>query len=411
MRRVLFVSNGHGEDAVACKVLDRVRTIRTDGVALELSAWPMVGRGSAYVRRSVPIVGAPNRLPSEGFATLDARLLARDLRAGWLQTHWRQFEAARALRGRYDLIVAVGDVVPMGVARLSRTPFVFIGCAKSEYYGPGYGYTWLELRWLRRCRLAFPRDELTVATLRRAGVRVAFAGNPMMDDLTERGLRLVDAKDVAITCLPGSRADSVDNALHLLKLVPHANPDHSMKGRMHYLFVLAPDFDLPALTHHVVALQPREGAGPSEWVLEPTRDGDPVAGIRLRLSTRDRNATATFVFDALVDAVAQSQLVIGLAGTANEQAVGLGKPLIVLAGSGNQGRAYTRMKMRYFGEAATYCDGDQQSLQHVMSMLLTDGSRRQRMISAGKERMGKAGASDVIARHVYEYASVPTPLI
>ena len=144
--RVLFVSNGHGEDAIACKVIDRVRRL-AHRRAVELRAWPMVGRGDAYVRWSVPIVGVPNHLPSEGFATLDARLFARDLRAGWLATHWRQVQAARALRGRYALIVAVGDVVPIAAARLARTPCVFIGCAKSAYYGPGYGYTALERRW------------------------------------------------------------------------------------------------------------------------------------------------------------------------------------------------------------------------------------------------------------------------
>ncbi len=175
--RVLFVSNGHGEDDIACKIIDRVRRL-TDQTSVELRAWPMVGRGDAYVRRSVPIVGAPNQLPSEGFSTLDPRLFARDLRAGWLRTHWRQVKAARALRGRYALIIAVGDVVPIAAARLARTPCVFIGCAKSEYYGPGYGYTALELRWLRRwCRLAFPRDQATATALERAGVPVTFAGS------------------------------------------------------------------------------------------------------------------------------------------------------------------------------------------------------------------------------------------
>ncbi|MEP7346649.1 MAG: lipid-A-disaccharide synthase-related protein [Gemmatimonadaceae bacterium] len=392
---VLFVSNGHGEDAIACKVIDRVRSL-TDQAALELRAWPMVGRGDAYARSSVPIVGPLNQLPSEGFATLDARLLVRDLRAGWVRTHWRQLQAARALRGRYALIIAVGDVVPIAAARLARTPCVFIGCAKSAYYGPGYGYTALELRWLRRwCRVAFPRDRMTATALARAGVPVTFAGNPMMDDLTERGVRLVRPGDVAIACLPGSRVDAVANALRLLTLLPSRPAAPSGGVRMHYVFALAPDFDADALLRTLDG-ETSDLAVP-HWIAEPLRVGDFEDGVILRLTTRDGGAVATFVTDALVDAVRQCRLTVGLAGTANEQAIGLESPLIVLAGQGNQGAAYTRMKMRYFGKAAVYCDSDRDALSRTLFALLEDEGQRQLMIDAGTARMGAPGASDAIA--------------
>ena len=365
----------------------------------------MVGHGDAYVRRSVPIVGAPNQLPSEGFATLDPYAFARDLRAGWLRTHWRQVKAARALRGRYGLIVAVGDVVPIAAARLARTPCVFVGCAKSEFYGPGYGYNGLELRWLRRwCRLAFPRDAATAAALARTGVPVCYAGNPMMDDLTERGVRLVGLDEIAITCLPGSRSGAVTNALQLLTLLPSRPPLNSNSARMHYVFALAPGFDIGALAS-ALGGDERADVGHDavrHWRRQPQRANDGDSGVILRLSTRDAAAVATFVTDALADAVGQCRLTVGLAGTANEQAIGLSSPLIVLAGPGNQGAAYTRMKMRYFGRAAVHSASEREALEQTIFALLVDEGRRRMMVAEGTARMGAPGASDVIAGFVMQ---------
>ncbi len=170
----------------------------------------MVGPGDAYRASGLPIVGSPNMLPSEGFATLSLALLARDLRAGWIDTHVRQWRAAVRLRDRYDLAVAVGDVVPMMAARLARLPFLFVGCAKSAYYGRGWGYSRWERHLLRRGSVGcFPRDRLTAAELARAGTECSYVGNPMMDGLEPSG-KALDARSGArvIACLPGSRGDS-----------------------------------------------------------------------------------------------------------------------------------------------------------------------------------------------------------
>ena len=168
MPRLLLVSNGHGEDAIACRVFDR---LLARGLAPEtVHAWPAVGEGLQYLARGITCVGASSLLPSAGFATLSAAWMWRDLRAGWIRVHARQIRAAARLRGRYALALAVGDVIPMALAAIARIPFIFVGCAKSVFYGRLYGYTALEVRLLRRHAVeTFPRDEPTTAVSGRPG--------------------------------------------------------------------------------------------------------------------------------------------------------------------------------------------------------------------------------------------------
>jgi uncharacterized protein (TIGR03492 family) len=397
--RVLFVSNGHGEDGIAAKIIDRmVRLGETAPLAMELAAWPMVGDGAVYRRRDIAIVGAPNTLPSEGFATLDAGLFWRDLRAGWLRTHWGQIAAARAMRGRFDLAVAVGDVVPIAAARLARVPFVFVGCAKSEHYGRGYGYTSLERRWLRGgCRVAFARDAATATALVRAGVNACYSGNPMMDDLEpsnrEPGAMLGVAQgDLVVTCLPGSRRDAQANAAQLLRLIPTAIDGR----RVHYVFAIPEQFDVEPVRRTVT-----EGGGArvtGVWREACSDSGSERTS--LRLVSGDGRAVASFAHGVFADALHRADVVIGLAGTANEQAIGLGKPLITLASSGVQGASYVRMKMRYFGEAAVLVPSRGDALARTLVALVGDAPRRARMAVAGRALMGAPGASAAIAQTI-----------
>ena len=104
--RVLFMSNGHGEDAIAGRLID---ALEAHGLPREqMAGWAIVGHGAAYEARGIARIGPANLLPSEGFGTLGLRPFLRDLRAGWIGTHLAQARFARALRGQFRLLVAVG---------------------------------------------------------------------------------------------------------------------------------------------------------------------------------------------------------------------------------------------------------------------------------------------------------------
>jgi uncharacterized protein (TIGR03492 family) len=375
---LLVVSNGNGEDDIACKVID---ALRASPDCPQISAWPMVGPGQAYAVRGISIVGVQNTLPSEGFGTLSLKMFARDLRAGFIGTHLAQARFARDLRGQFPLMLAVGDIVPLAAGLLSRIPMAFISCAKSAYYGGSDGHTASE-RWLMRsrCRAVFPRDVLTAQRLTANRVPNTYLGNPMMD-----GLAPADPARFgigAIVMLAGSRKDATENAAFLLQAAAGGQPG------LRYLFPCHPSVDLA----RVAALSP-------DWV---RADWDhPLTAPHLCLRARS-GAKALLMGGAFADMLRAGRLAVGMAGTANEQALGLGLPLIVVPGAGNQGPAYVKMKMHWVGEAGLSVPRDPAAVAVAVAALLADAPRAAAMAQAGMRRMGDPGASAAIAARIHE---------
>lgn len=383
-----FFSNGHGEDTIACKVLDRMRETRP---SLSIEGWPMVGEGTAYRSRDVPLVGALNLLPSSGFATISPKLMLDDLRAGWIGTHWRQYKAAREMRGRYRIAVAVGDIIPILAAVTARVPFTFIGCAKSYYYNPGRAYTPLERRLLRKhCMLTFPRDEMTIPELDKDGVPTLYLGNPMMDGLEGTGDRLgIGSDNLVIGMLAGTRPDAENNLLDLLDAAAHAHMHFADARNLRFVFAARQSLN-PDAVAGMIAADARFG----DWRVLEVTDGN--VGIVLRLADT-HGVEALIVKDRFADVLHLSSVVVGMAGTANEQAIGLGKPLITVPSAGVQGDQYVKMKSAYFGDAALAVARDPDAISAAIAKLLDDPEQRRRMAEAGRERMGDPGASQAIA--------------
>lgn len=419
MHRILFISNGHGEDSIAAKIIHRLRFTITSP-SPEIHAWPMVGEGQAYRKLGIPLTGVSNLLPSCGFATLSLKLLIKDLKEGWIATHYRQVKAAIQMKKKYSMIVAVGDIVPIAAAVLARTPFLFIGCAKSSYYTLWAGYTRLEKRLLRKyCTLTFPRDRLTIKELDRAKVPNEYAGNPMMDDLQVSEIPLPippitqKGKGKIIGVLPGSRTDMEQNAIHLLKVI-EAYREHSPGEPAYFLFAVTDDFNVHTISENI-----RDRTGETaktetlQWHQEPITEKDQHQGISLKLITFTSkpgtlNTHAWFIKGKLADVLDQSTIVVGVAGTANEQAVGLGKPLITYPTQGVMGPRYVNMKMQFFGPSALKVSPEPQKVAQAVIALLADKERQKQMIKAGKERMGEPGASLAIAKKIVEELTLNT---
>jgi len=386
MKRLLAVSNGHGEDDIAIKILDALAPLAPD---LQIEAWPMVGDGARYRARNIPVSGPANTLPGEGFGTLSLAAFLRDLRHGFIATHWRQYRHARALAGRFDLLLGVGDVVPLAVARLSRTPMAFVACAKSAYYAAPDGHTWLERHLMRRhCAAVFARDALTAQGFAATGVPACHNGNPMMDGLgPDTALWPGTPGETALLMLPGSRADAADNARLLLEAAARISGAHPAPAELRFLFALPP------------SLPPQSLADAPGWQVTAS----PAPFLRLSHPGGARAELAQGSFGPMARAVQRAGgLAVGLAGTANEQAIGLGLPLITLPGAGNQGAAYVRMKMRFFGPAAQEVAHDPDEVAQAALGLLADPGRRARMGAAGRARMGGPGASAAIAARLVE---------
>ena len=220
--KLLCISNGHGEDVIALRILKPLRQMQPDFAPdfaphleshLELSALPIAGTGEAYRAADVPIVGPVQAMPSGGFLNRSLKELARDMRQGLLSLTRSQITAIKAWAKTGDIVLAVGDIVPLLFAYLSGRPYIFVGTAKSEYWlrdergklpitqafpaslcaqlegWSGSVYLPWE-RWLMsrdRALALFVRDNLTAHQLQTLGIAAQCAGNPMMDGLTSTG--------------------------------------------------------------------------------------------------------------------------------------------------------------------------------------------------------------------------------
>ena len=384
MRDVLFLANGHGEELIATRILDELRLLRPD---LTIDGWPMVGRGAAYQTRGIPTGGEPNLLPSEGFALASWKLLLRDLAEGWIGMYWRQFRHARRLRGRYRFMVAVGDIVPLLSGVLSRTPFVFVGCAKTAYYNWWYDYNPLERRLMRHARAVYPRDTYTARDLDGRGIAVRDLGNPMMDRLEPTGDRLGIADDAdVVAMLAGTRSDAETNFLDLLAAGQALAARHPDPARLRLVFAARDEFDAQTMSGTIAA---------EDWA-EISVETEPVV-LRLRAANGAEVLVAKGRFNDVLD---MAKVVVGMAGTANEQAVGLGKPLVTAPSSGVQGPSFVRMKMQFFGESAVAVPRDPGVIAQATLDILADPARAARMGAVGRERMGPPGASRAIASEI-----------
>ena len=106
-------------------------------------------------------------------------------------------------RKRFDLIVVVGDVVPVIAAWLSRRPVATYLVAYSSHYEGRLRLPWPCAALLRspRCQAVFSRDQLTAEDLSRQLQRpVTFLGNPFMDSVLTPATPLPSRRSASACC-------------------------------------------------------------------------------------------------------------------------------------------------------------------------------------------------------------------
>ena len=235
--RLLVLSNGHGEDLIALRVLQALLRRHPE---LEIAVLPLVGEGHAYAALeqagALRRIGPRRSLPSGGFSNQSLRGLLADLGAGVLGLSWRQWRLVRRWGRSGDPVLAVGDLLPLLLAWASGSPYGFLGTPKSDYTwasGPGSaglaalyhrckGSEWDPWEWAllrpRRCRLVALRDRLTARGLRRHGVAALAPGNPMMDGLQPDPLPAALQPQRRLLLLGGSRMpEALGNLKRLLE--------------------------------------------------------------------------------------------------------------------------------------------------------------------------------------------------
>ena len=398
MKRVLLVSNGHGEDlSGACLG----KALRERG--LEVAALPLVGHGEAYRRAHLPVLGPTRDFSTGGLGYTSLRGRLTELWQGQLPYLLGRLRAVWHHRRRCDWVVVVGDVLPLLAGWLTGKPMAVYLVAYSSHYEGRLDLPW-PCGWLLRrptVRLLWSRDALTARDLSHQLRRpVEFVGNPFIDgEGTPATVRPLGREGPVLGLLPGSRLpEALSNLLLLLEVLVELPPD--WQDRLRLLAAL-----VPSLTPEVIAT----AATPHGWRLEPP---PPETGGSFRLQRR--GLQLELVTHHFWWVLSSSDLLLAMAGTAAEQAVALGKPVLQVVGPGPQfTEGFAEAQRRLLGPAVSCAPGPMGSgatlretarLASEQLERLADpvaGPRwREQLRTVALERLGRPGGTDRMAEAI-----------
>jgi uncharacterized protein (TIGR03492 family) len=380
VKRVLFVSNGHGEAAIADRIAAELRAIMP-GAALDHLA--LVGEP---ISDSMREVGPRRTMPSGGLIAMgNVGNVLRDLRAGLLPLVASQRRFLRRVRGSYDVAVAVGDVYALVMTLRARSSSVFVGTAKSVSVAR---YGTFEERMLAHAKACFVRDEATAQALRRHGLSVEPGANVIVDLFAPDGNPAVEAAvagfETMLALFPGSRVSAYDDAAFLLQVLREIAGARPEVGAV---LSIARGLD----AGRFAADAQRAG-----WHV--SRESGDCIPFSLRLQGRTVVRAWTGSPASLLEGAA---LVLGQAGTANEGAAAAGVPVVAFARDrGTKTPWYRRRQQGLLGDALAVITGSAAEAARDVCDILNDPARRRQMSETGRARLGAGGAARRIADRI-----------
>ncbi|ACB49688.1 unknown [Crocosphaera subtropica ATCC 51142] len=401
---ILVISNGHGEDVIALSIIDALKKFPN---VSKIVALPLVGTGYAYEKANIPIIGTVKTMPSGGF-NQDINQLWRDLNGGLLSLTYHQYQTIRKWGKKGGKLLAVGDILPLLFAWLSGGEFAFVGTAKSEYYlrdekgwltSTSLVERWLGSmyfpweRWLMRrlaCRGIFVRDNLTAQILQKWSLPVYDLGNPMMDQFSVNPSVTFpcESEPLIILLLPGSRMPEAQHNWQLILEGVHSVIEAFKERSLLFLAAITPSFNTVPFQEDLID---------KGWQKEldrtyPLSIQDPQS-----ILFTHRNATLMISQQAYHDCLQVAHVGIAMAGTATEQFVGLGKPVITFPGEGPQfTQKFAQNQTRLLGCSVTLVNTPQQ-VGTTLKQLMNDPKQLQNIAKNGQQRLGQPGAAQRIA--------------
>ena len=400
---ILLVSNGHGEDLSGALIASelRARGYRAD-------ALPLVGHGRAYDQAAIPLLGRTREYSTGGlgYTSLWGRLT--EVFQGQVGYLLRRLALLFRIAHRYDLVVVVGDVLPVAAAWLSWRPVVTYLVAYSSHYEGRLRLPWPCGACLAsaRFRRVLSRDALTASDLsEQLGRPVEFLGNPFFDAAVATSEPLGTGQPAPAAPVPAQR----------LGLLPGSRlPEalHNLELMLEVLAQLPEHLQQPDQLGLSAALVGR--LGPEEVAPLASRLGwrlDSEAGTITRL--RRGPLRLELVWGRFAAVVQHSDLVLSMTGTAAEQAVGLAKPVLQLVGSGPQFTDnFAEAQRRLLGPSVFCAEGrsgsaeQRENTARLLAQLLSDLQRdralAERCHRNGLERIGAGGGTARMADAISE---------
>jgi len=351
-KSILFISNGFAEDTLGANLAKELKDFN-------LSALPIVGLGNPYRHQNIPIIAPCWELPSQGITFGEEFDLFQEVKAGAIQLYLAKAWALWRQRKKFDLVICVGDYLStMAAGVFAKKSLVYLWVTASHFDPIAKHFlkkyaVMIFSRWRKWEHLP--------------EFKVEFFGNPYMDAVTLAGDDFgLDKDKPCITVLPGAREPAIHNLPKIVKVLELVNNQKPVN----VVFALS----LKTANEEFL----KAAAGRVGWHV-------------------------TYDFG---DALNNATLVLGLSGTGNEQASGLGKPLVSFWGGGHsREEGFVKWHQEVFlkGAQILLSPDDPQAIANMILSLLNDPDKMREMGEKGIELNGGTGATQVIAERIKEW--------
>lgn len=258
-------------------------------------------------------------------------------------------------RNKFDLVVGIGDYISIMVnGLLIKKPFFYVWTTLFPVYPKS------AIKYMQKYGLEiFPRD-IDLGHLDQSRVPKQYLGNPIMDAFEIKGEDFgLSPNEPVVGILPGNRKISYKTLPLLAKIINNI----SRVNPVSFLISVSPKLDRNKV----------------ENILKPILETKKV-----------------ILSDQFGDILNRSDIVIGLSGTACEQAACLGKPVITFCFV--EEHTYSILK-----ESAILVEPDAEKVAETALNLLKDPEKMLHMGQTGKRLMGPRGASKLIAQRIANY--------
>ena len=346
------MSNGHGEDLSGSLI---AKQLLNSGFSVD--ALPIVGKGLHYKKEKIKVIGKTKEFVTGGIGYNSFQGRLTEIFGGEIIYLLRRLYLTFKIRKKYDYFFVVGDIVPVFFAWICKKDFFTYLVAYSSHYEGNLKLPWPSKFFLlsKKAKRIYTRDFLSANDLTLQLKKQAFFfGNPFMDKLFLRDYEFKKS-EFSIGLFPGSRFPEILDNFVLILDVLEALSDFPYFQNIEFNFAI-----VNALSFSRI----REIFQKRKW---------------LYLGTINEKKIGKFTYNSLKvnlcwnifdEILLKSRCCISMAGTAAEQAIGLGKPVIQIEGKGPQfTRSFAEAQRRLLGKyvfcATKYQDKNDQINQTI----------------------------------------------
>ncbi len=382
MFKILILSNGHGEDLSGSLI---AKQFVKSGYSVH--ALPIVGKGNHYKKEKIKIIGKTKEFSTGGIGYNSLKGRLTEIFGGEILYLLKRLYLTFKIRKKYDYFFVVGDIVPVFFAWVCKKDFFIYLVAYSSHYDGKLKLPWPSKFFLlsQKAKKIYTRDSLTANDLTlQLKKEVTFLGNPFMDKFFPRDKQLTKS-EFSIGLFPGSRFPEIlDNFVLILEVLEEL-------ADLRYFQKIEFNF---AIVNALSSSKIKKILRNRRWIyLEKIKEKN-------LLKFQYKSLEVNIYWNNFDKILLKSRCCISMAGTATEQAIGLGRPVIQIEGKGPQftktfAEAQRRLLGKYVFCASNYKNkNDQinQTIKLIIKVIYLMQLNKKFMISCNenaKKRLGE----------------------